>query len=287
MRRLLITVVLIAAGYSYLLALPAAKHPQSIAFYQPDAFSVIAHGNGRALMPGNTLEAGVHALAVGADILELDIHLTADNHLVVRHDDIIDTTTNGAGVIAEMTLAAIQQYDVGFHEIDYPELAGPDGIVVPTLESLFQQLPESRFLIELKPENTDAADRLCSLITQYSLAKQVVVGSFHSSVLRYFRATCPSVPTSLGQTEVVSLLALSLLGLAHLYESPGVSVQLPWRYGGVAFLSASLVDTLHRLNLKVEVWTVNDPAIMRVLINMGVDGVITDRPDILDQLTLL
>jgi len=287
MRRLLITVVLIAAGYSYLLALPAAKHPQSIAFYQPDAFSVIAHGNGRALMPGNTLEAGVHALAVGADILELDIHLTADNHLVVRHDDIIDTTTNGAGVIAEMTLAAIQQYDVGFHKIDYPELAGPDGIVVPTLESLFQQLPESRFLIELKPENTDAADRLCSLITQYALAKQVVVGSFHSSVLQYFRTTCPSVPTSLGQTEVVSLLALSLLGLAHLYESPGVSVQLPWRYGGVAFLSASLVDTLHRLNLKVEVWTVNDPAIMRVLINMGVDGVITDRPDILDQLTLL
>ena len=287
MRTLLITVALILAGYSYLLALPAANHPQSIAFYQPDAFSVIAHGNGRALMPGNTLEAGVHALAVGADILELDIHLTADNHLVVRHDDIIDTTTNGAGVIAEMTLAAIQQYDVGFHKIDYPKLVGPDGLVVPTLESLFQQLPESRFLIELKPENTDAADRLCSLITQYALAKQVVVGSFHSSVLRYFRTTCPSVPTSLGQTEVISLLALSVLGLTHLYESPGVSVQLPWRYGGVTFLSASLVDILHRLNLKVEVWTVNDPAIMQVLINMGVDGVITDRPDILDQLSLL
>ena len=287
MKVLLITIALILAGYSYLLALPAANQPQSVAFYQPDAFSVIAHGNGRALMPGNTLEAGVHALAVGADILELDIHLTADNHLVVRHDDIIDTTTNGAGVIAEMTLAAIQQYDVGFHEIDYPGLVGPDGIVVPTLESLFQQLPESRFLIELKPKNTDAADRLCSLITQYALAKQVVVGSFHSSVLRYFRTTCPSVPTSLGQTEVISLLALSVLGLTHLYESPGVSVQLPWRYGGVTFLTASLVDILQDLNLKVEVWTVNDPVIMRELIKMGVDGVITDRPDILKQLTLL
>ena len=287
MRILLTTVALILVGYSYLLALPAAKQPQSVAFYQPNAFSVIAHGNGRALMPGNTLEAGVHALSVGADILELDIHLTADNHLVVRHDDIIDTTTNGAGVIAEMTLAAIQQYDVGFHEIDYPELVGPDDIVVPTLESLFQQLPESRFLIELKPENTDAADRLCSLITQYALAKQVVVGSFHSSVLRYFRANCPSVSTSLGQTEVVSLLALSLLGLAHLYESPGVSVQLPWQYGGVTFLTASLVDILQDLNFKVEVWTVNDPVIMRELIKMGVDGVITDRPDILKQLTLL
>jgi glycerophosphoryl diester phosphodiesterase len=72
-----------------------------------------------------------------------------------------------------------------------------------------------------------------------------------------------------------------------LYESPGVSVQLPWRYAGITFLSASLVDILHQLNLKVEVWTVNDPAIMRRLLKMGVDGVITDRPDILHKLTVM
>lgn len=286
MRKVLIALLTLLAIYGYLLTVPAAKLPETVAFYQPHEFSVIAHGNGRALMPGNTLEAGTHALEVGADILELDIHLTADNHLVVRHDDIIDTTTNGTGVIAEMTLADIQQYDVGFHEIDYPELVGPEGIVVPTLESLFQQFPTTRFLVELKPEGTGAADQLCALISQYDLAKQVVVGSFHSSVLRYFRSTCPTVPTSLGQTEVVYLVALSLLGLGHLYESPGVSVQLPWRYGGVTFLSASLVDIIQRLNLKVEVWTVNDPVIMGRLLKMGVDGVITDRPDILHTLAV-
>ncbi|MGB1402341.1 MAG: glycerophosphodiester phosphodiesterase [Porticoccaceae bacterium] len=286
MRAFLVTVFALSAAYSYLLTLPPAARPQAVSFYQPDRFAVIAHGNGRALMPGNTLEAGIHALKVGADILELDIHLTADKHLVVRHDDIIDTTTNGAGVIAEMTLANIQQFDVGFHEIDYPQLIGPGGIVVPTLESLFQQLPTSRFLIELKPEGREAADHLCSLITQYALAEQIVVGSFHSSVLRYFRTICPTVPTSLGQTEVISLLVLSLLGLGHLYESSGVSVQLPWRYGGVTYLSDRLVDILHHLNLKVEVWTVNDPVIMGRLIKMGVDGVITDRPDILYELTV-
>ena len=286
MRKVLIALLTLLAIYGYLLTVPAAKLPETVAFYQSHGFSVIAHGNGRALMPGNTLEAGTHALEVGADILELDIHLTADNHLVVRHDDIIDTTTNGTGVIAEMTLADIQQYDVGFHEIDYPELVGPEGIVVPTLESLFQQFPTTRFLVELKPEGTAAADQLCALISRYDLAKQVVVGSFHSSVLRHFRATCPAVPTSLGQTEVVYLVALSLLGLGHLYESPGVSVQLPWRYGGVTFLSASLVDIIQRLNLKVEVWTVNDPEIMRRLLKMGVDGVITDRPDILHTITV-
>ncbi len=287
MRKVLIALFTVLAVYSYLLTVPAAKRPQTVAFYQSHGFSVIAHGNGRALMPGNTLEAGAHALEVGADILELDIHLTADNHLVVRHDDIIDTTTNGTGVIAEMTLEDIQQYDVGFHEIDYPGLVGPQGIVVPTLESLFRYFPSSRFLVELKPKGTAAADQLCALITQYDLAKQVVVGSFHSSVLRHFRAACPTVPTSLGQTEVIFLVVLSLLGLGHLYESPGVSVQLPWRYAGVTFLSAPLVDILHQLNLKVEVWTVNDPAIMRRLLKMGVDGVITDRPDILHKLTIM
>ena len=286
MKAFLTTVFALLAAYSYLLTLSPAARPQTVSFYQPDQFTVIAHGNGRALMPGNTLEAGAQALKVGADILELDIHLTADKHLVVRHDDIIDTTTNGTGVIAEMTLAAIQQFDVGFHEIDYPQLIGPDGIVVPTLESLFQQFPTSRFLIELKPDEKAAADHLCALITQYAFAQQVVVGSFHSSILRYFRATCPTVPTSLGQTEVISLLVLSLIGLGHLYESPGVSVQLPWRYGGIRILSARLVDMLQSLNLKVEVWTVNDPVIMQDLIKMGVDGVITDRPDILNELTV-
>ena len=135
-------------GYALLANLPAAEPVKDIAFYQSTSVQVIAHGNGRALLPGNTLEAAVNAIEVGTDILELDIHLTADNQLVVRHDDMIDTTTNGSGLIAEMTLAEIQQYDVGFHKIDFPELSYPPGIVVPTLESLFARLPDSRYLIE-------------------------------------------------------------------------------------------------------------------------------------------
>ena len=115
-------------GYALLANLPAAEPVEDIAFYKSKAVQVIAHGNGRALLPGNTLEAAVNALEVGTDILELDIHLTADDQLVVRHDDMIDTTTNGTGLIAEMTLAEIQQYDVGFHEVDFPSSRIPQAL---------------------------------------------------------------------------------------------------------------------------------------------------------------
>lgn len=267
--------------YLLLLSLPAAEPVKDIPFYKPTSVQVIAHGSARALLPGNTLEAAVNALRLGTDILELDIHLTADSQLVVRHDEMIDTTTNGSGLIADMTLAEIQQYDVGFHEVDFPDLTYPAGIVVPTLESLFIRLPESRYLIELKPEGTAAADHLCQLLNRYNLTEQVVIGSFHSSVLQYFRQICPQVSTSLGQSEVALLVVLSRLGLGHLFNSPGVSVQLPLVYAGVKILTPAVIEAAHQLNMRVDAWTVNDVGLMQKLIDDRVDGIITDRPDVL------
>ena len=284
MKRLFSTLACAGLIYLGLLIVPGSGPVASVAFYQKDQFEVIAHGNGRALMPGNTLEAAVNALAVGTDILELDVHLTADNQLVVRHDAIIDTTTNGTGRIADMTLAQIQQFDVGFHEIDYPGLKAPAGIVIPTLESLFKRMPSSRYLIELKPVETRVADHLCRLVKDYGLEDQVVVGSFHSSVLEYFRQTCPSIPTSMGESEVALMVVLSRLGLGHLLSPNAVSVQVPMSYAGITVLTPSLIQTAHNLNVRLDVWTINNPDIMQQLITMGVDGIITDRPDLLSAI---
>jgi glycerophosphoryl diester phosphodiesterase len=235
-------------------------------------------------VPGNTFEAAINALNVGADVLEIDVHLTADNVLVVRHDAVIDTTTNGSGRIAQMTVAQIQAFDVGFHEVDYPDLVAPPGIEVPTLKSLFERMPENRYLIELKPIETAAADELCYLITDYDLADQVVVASFHDSVLVYFREICPTVLTSLGEREASWLFVLSKLGLGHLYNSPGYSVQLPMFEEDMTIVTPGLVRAIHQLNMRVEVWTINDPQTMQELMDMGVDSIITDRPDILERL---
>jgi glycerophosphoryl diester phosphodiesterase len=281
-RKLTISVLVVALAYTALLLWPADNRVEDIPFYADNSFNVIAHGNGRALLPGNTLEAAVNALSVGADILELDIHLTADNILVVRHDETIDSTTNGSGRIAEMTLAELLLFDVGFHKYDYPDKIAKKGIRIPTLESFFVALPANRFLIELKPEDSKAGSYLCQLVKDYGLLKQVLVGSFHSPVLRKFRQQCPEIPTSLGEAEAMWMVVLSWLGLGHLYDPPGYSVQLPLEQDGIRVVSSSLLETARELNLKLDVWTVNNVQEMADLISFGVDGIITDRPDLLD-----
>jgi glycerophosphoryl diester phosphodiesterase len=281
-RKLTIPVLVVALAYTALLFWPADNRVEDIPFYADNSFNVIAHGNGRALLPGNTLEAAVNALSVGADILELDIHLTADNILVVRHDETIDSTTNGTGSIAEMTLAELLLYDVGFHEYDYPDKIAEKGIRIPVLESFFVAFTENKFLIELKPENTEAGVYLCQLVNDYGLVNQVVVGSFHSSVLKVFRRQCPEIPTSLSEGEAQWMVVLSWLGLGHLYDPPGYSVQLPLEQNGIKIVSESLIETARKLNLRLDVWTVNNVQEMADLIRFGVDGIITDRPDLLD-----
>ena len=269
--------------YGILLLLPAHNQVKAIPFYSSHTQGVnnIAHGTGRELLPGNTLEGALNAVAYGADIIELDVHLTADDVVVVRHDASIDATTNGSGLIAEMTLAELQTFDVGYHETDYPDKVAAAGVRIPTLESLFVALPNHRYLIELKPDDTETGIALCRLIDKHKLKDQVIVGSFFTSVLEQFRDVCPQVPTSLGESEAQKLFILSGLGLGHLFKPSGYSVQLPYEYKGIKLVSKSLIKSARRLNLQVDVWTVNNPDTMAELIDLGVNGIITDRPDII------
>jgi glycerophosphoryl diester phosphodiesterase len=265
--------------YGFLWLIPGYAPVKDIPYYDNVGFSVIAHRGCRGLLPGNTLEAAVNAIEIGSNVIEIDVHLTADKVLVVRHDAEIDTTSNGKGSIVDMTLESIQSYQAGFHEIDYPNAISPAGMRIPTLNTMFQRLPNQRYLIELKPTHFDAADALCDQILAHHLQNQVMVGSFHSSVLTYFRKTCPVVPTSLGKTELLWFSLLERLGLGHLYDSPGFAMQIPPSFGGLQVVTPELIRLAHRLNLRVDVWTINDTEKMQHLRNLGVDGIITDRPD--------
>ena len=279
-----LTLTAIAAVYGALLLAPGVDRKDSIPFYASASSTNIAHRNGHGLMPANTIEAGLHALQMGADILEIDIHLSADKHLLVRHDPIIDTTTDGVGRISEMRLAEIVQYDAKFHEIEYPHKVSPAGFKIPALTSLFEKIPNARFLIEIKPQDVEAATRLCEVIRDYQMTEQVMIGSFHKNVLQHFRNICPEIPTSHAQSEVQFFVILSKLRLGHLYPAPGYSMQLPMTYKGIEVMSSQVLESAQNLNLKVDVWTINDAYIQHTLLNMGVDGIITDRPDQLSKL---
>ena len=267
--------------YGALWLFPEPEPMVDIPFYSDARFSVIAHRGGRGLVPGNTIEAAKNSANIGSDIIEIDVHLTADDILVVRHDASIDTTTNGSGQISAMSLAEIQSYDAGFHEIDYPNKKHKETIRVPTLDALFSELPSQRYLIELKPQDVSAADNLCGLIRQHKMHNQVIVGSFHMHMLKHFRRNCPEIPTSLGKSEITTLVLLERLSLDHLFSVEGYSMQIPLKAGGMDILSLNLVNSMHKRNIRVDVWTLNDIQSMQYAIDMGVDGVITNWPNIL------
>ena len=269
----------LAIGYLLLRLMPGHEPVPDIPYFTSSGVSVIAHRGGRGLRPGNTIEAAVNAVNLGSDVIELDVHLTADQILVVRHDDNINTTTNGTGLIRSMSAQDIGQYLANFHSVDFPNREFGEEIKVPTLESMFEKLPNQRYLIELKPEDELTADTLCALVIKSEVEEQVIVGSFHSETLKYFRDQCPKVPTSIGQTEMVWLVLLERLKLGHLFKTESYSIQVPVFYGGYKILSPSLIDLAHSLNMRVDVWTVNSPEVMKEVISMGVDGVITDYPD--------
>ena len=281
MRYFLKLLLVSACLYGVLLLLPEPEPMEDIPFYGDTGFSVIAHRGGRGLIPGNTIEAAINAVNIGSDIIEIDIHLTADDILVVRHDASIDTTTNGTGQISAMSLADIQGYDAGFHEIDYPDAVNQESLRVPALGALFSKLPDEKYLIELKPQDLSAANGLCRLVRQHNMQDQVMVGSFHTQVLKHFRRECPEIPTSLGQTEITQLVLLEKLGLSHLFTIEGYAIHIPISYGVIDILSLSLVNQMHARNVRVDTWTLNDADFMRQSIILGVDGIITDRPDVL------
>lgn len=279
MKKVFFSVLAVLFIYGMAVLSPGVDPVDDIPYYKDQSFSVIAHRGGRGLLPGNTIEAAVNAVNIGSDVIEIDIHLTADNVLVVRHDDLIDTTSDGIGLIADLTFEQIRSFNAGFHEVDFPKATFDRPLKIPSLASLFERLPDQRFLIELKPTNTNAADTLCDLVIEHKRQHQVLVGSFHTSVLKYFRKHCPSVPTSLGKNELLLLSLLQRLHLGHFFSSPGYAMQVPQSFDGVDIITPDLISLARRLNLRVEAWTINDQQNMVALKAMGVDGIITDYPD--------
>ena len=243
---------------------------------------VFAHRGGGGLIPENTLEAFVYSAKMGVDVLELDIRSTADGTLVVMHDGDVARTTNGSGRVTELTLEAIKKLDAGY-------LFTPDngqtypfrgkGVTIPTLAEIFDALPDMTFNIEPKQQEPPITGPLCNLIRERKMTDRVIVGSFSQTNLNSFRSECPEVATSAGPSEVSEFLALSKTGISSTYSPPMQALQVPQKIGALQIVTKEFVDAAHDRNLKVHVWTINDPADMQLLVELGVDGIMTDYPD--------
>ena len=251
----------------------------------------IAHQGGNGLRPGNTMIAFEHAVELGVDVLEMDVHLTADGVLVLIHDDTVDRTTDGSGAVADFTLEEIQVLDAGYA---YPlrENTGIEGhpyrgqgVTIPALEEVFQTFPDMPMVIEMKPADPGIAEPFCATLREYDMQDQVLAASFHLEPLEAFRELCPEVQTSAVNDEIGPFLFDSRLGrLEDDYVPPADAFQVPETYNSVDVITPAFVEDAARFGIAVHVWTPNTVEEMQRMIDAGVDGIITDYPDILLEL---
>jgi glycerophosphoryl diester phosphodiesterase len=248
---------------------------------------VIAHRGGAGLWPENTLYAFERALRAGADVIEMDVRATADGALVVIHDASVERTTDGVGRVGALTLAELKRLDAAFRWSPDGGRTFPlrgRGVGVPTLEEVFERFPAARFVIEPKQDAPSAVAALCRAIRARGMTDKVLLGSFRTSLVSEFRRECPEVATSGDPAEVSKFLALERAGLEGSYSPTMQALLVPEHLRGWRVLTRSFVEAAHGRNLEVHAWTVNDAGDMRRLLDLGVDGIITDYPDRLASL---
>jgi glycerophosphoryl diester phosphodiesterase len=222
----------------------------------------------------NTLAAFQHAVALGYTHLETDVHVTRDGVLLAFHDAVLDRVTDTSGSIADLTLEEVRAARIGDHH------------QVPTLAELFDAFPTATFNIDLKADA--AVPALTAFLTERGADRRVVVGSFGVRRLRAFRrVTGGAVPTSAHPLEVAAYLLSPSARLARVVGDDFVAFQVPRqrRIRGrvLPIVTPGFVHRAHAAGKQVHVWTIDDPAEMRELLDMGVDGIMTDRTDLLKE----
>lgn len=279
----LVMALVVAGLILALMAKPAVPHP----YFDNEDVLVMAHRGGRGLWPENTLYAFERALDLGVDILEMDLHSSLDGTIVVMHDDTVDRTTDGTGLIQDFTLGELKALDAGYQWTQDDGLTYPyrsQGITVPTFEEILAAFPDARLNVEIKQSEPSIVAPVCALIRDHGMGDRVLVASFDSATIQAFRQACPEIATTAGEDEVRTLYILSFLYLGGLYPPSFEALQLPEYRGDTHVLTPRLVSAAHNRSLEVHAWTINQVEDMQRMLDLGVDGIITDRPDLLLEL---
>lgn len=247
----------------------------------------IAHQGGEQLAPSNTMTAFDLASSLGADVLETDIHLTKDGELVTIHDDTVDRTTDGKGRVDSFTYAQLARLDAGY---TFTDLQGRTsfrgkGSTIPRLDDLFSKYRDKHlFNVEIKAAYPGIEAKLWALIQRHGLAKKVVVVSFDQAIVDRFNAVSGGrVALGAGKAEATRFALTHKFWLPGFYRPQASVLQLPTESSGFNLMDGRLIDGAHRLGMQVHYWTINDEATMRKLVELGADGIMTDRPDLLKK----
>jgi glycerophosphoryl diester phosphodiesterase len=235
--------------------------------------------------PENTLEAFAAGLAAGADHLELDVHATADGEVVVLHDETLDRTTDRTGPVRALPLAAVQRLDAGyrFRAADGTYPFRDRGLRIPTLAALLEAFPDALLNIEVKQHDPAIEGTVLSVLDRYGARQRTLLAAEDAEIMRRIRAAAPDVLTSFTAAEVADFVRrLGDHDWAG-YRPPGIALQVPPAFQGIEIVTPASVTAAHGLGLEVHAWTINDEPEMERLLDLGVDGIMTDRPAVLRE----
>ena len=242
---------------------------------------VYAHRGGAALRPENTVAAFDHGLACGAEGLEFDVHLSRDGVVVIHHDATMERTTSGRGALSAYTADELARMDAGFHftagDGTFPFRG--QGIGVPRLDEVLRRYPSAQIIVELKDPGSALAERVVDEVRAAGAVERVAIGSYYSEAVDAVRRREPAIATGAAKEEIRWALYRSWVGWP-LRSAAYREFQVPERSGLTRVVSERFVAHAHRAGFGVKVWTVNEPQDMRRLQSWGVDGLITDRPDV-------
>ena len=240
----------------------------------------MAHRGSRVLWPENTMHAFHGAVALGYRYIETDVRITKDRQVVVFHDATLERTTNGVGKVADWYLADVRSLDAGYrfnHEGGHP-LRGK-GIGISTLAEVFAEFPDVHFNIDLKGAGMEWA--VADVIRAAGREESVLIGSFvgHRTA-KFRRVTGGSVATSAGPRDTLAMWAASRRRRS--VSRPVEAYQIPFNYKSLP-IDQKYVDAIHDAGAHVHFWTVNEKHDMHRMLDLGADGIVTDRPDLLNE----
>jgi glycerophosphoryl diester phosphodiesterase len=236
-----------------------------------------AHRGASAERPENTMAAFERAVELGVDALEMDVHATRDGRLVVAHDDTASRMCGARLAWTDLDLADAQALDAGwgFVAADGSRPFAGRGIHVPTFDEVLESFPTMRLNVDLK--GARAVDLALELLRRFHAEDRVLLATFQTSTAVAVRRHGYAGDTGLSQGEMVTLLGLPALAWRQL-PFTGNAAQVPVSHGPIRFDRPTFIAKCHSLGLRVDFWTIDDPAEAARLLGLGADGIMTNDP---------
>ncbi|MBI3247100.1 MAG: glycerophosphodiester phosphodiesterase [Deltaproteobacteria bacterium] len=243
---------------------------------------LFAHRGASGEAPENTVAALQRAVALGLEYAEIDVQASQDGQIAVIHDETLERTTGGHGQVRDYSLTELRRLDAGYRFTRDDGQTFPfraTGVIIPTLAEVLTTFPSLKFTVEIKQADPPIEAEVIDIIRQCHRAEEVIVGSEHDPVMARVRALAPDIATSFSFGELLEFFQRLGNGDWSGYRPPGQALQIPPEYQGMALVTEESLKAAHGFSCEIHVWTINEPHEIERLLDLNVDGIMSDFPD--------